>query len=728
MQKSGYGHSDEVVWAARVAVMLLASWLVFPFVARADLTDAEAQAKLERLQKQFAGPRYTFTLRISGASRAPLENVTGLKLPPSKELRAQSKQDNQKAADWLKQEAAASGQARPSVTTCSGAKSYDLRALGLSTPVKNQNPCGSCWDFAALAALESNWIKVNGSTISASEQQILDCAPAAGSCEGGLYSSTFLHLMFQSIGSDADVPYRATRTTCNRNAANPYSASIFGWIAPFGTKPNVTSIKKAICENGAVAASMFASEAFTMYGSGVWNEMDKSPTNHAVAIIGWDDAKHAWLIKNSWGTDWGDNAGDPGATGGYAWINYDSNSIGNGAAWVRARKACPNNGEYDAGLCYERCRPGFHGLGPVCWQNCPEGWADDGATCSAPLISKAKTSHSRGAGVPMTCGDNEQQDSGLCYPRCREGFKGVGPVCWASCPAGYSDDGATCRKDAVIQPKPSQGRGVGTTPTVCGPNRELNAGLCYESCRTGFHGVGPVCWQNCPTGFRDDGAYCAKPSSYPRGAGYPWAFGDRPFDLTQARDRCVKENRNCEQNGLIWYPTCRAGFSAAGCCTCSPNCQEGMSDIGVSCQKQTSTRGVGTVPSGCGAGRQLDAGLCYPLCGAGFNGVGPVCWGSCPAGFRDDGATCRKDVSIVTKESYGRGAGAPLHDCPAGSEKNGALCYPACGEGFDGAGPVCWERCPPRPPPAFRDDGAFCTSGGVMPSPASYGRGVGTPP
>ncbi|TMQ08102.1 MAG: hypothetical protein E6J91_33945 [Deltaproteobacteria bacterium] len=80
----------------------------------------------------------------------------------------------------------------------------------------------------------------------------------------------------------------------------------------------------------------------------------------------------------------------------------------------------------------------------------------------------------------------------------------------ASCPPGYNDDGATCRLNNILA-KESFGRGVGTTPTVCGAGRELDAGLCYPICQSGYHGVGPVCWQGCPNGFRDDGAYCAKP-------------------------------------------------------------------------------------------------------------------------------------------------------------------------------------------------------------------------
>lgn len=217
-----------------------------------------------------------------------------------------------------------------------------------------------------------------------------------------------------------------------------------------------------------------------------------------------------------------------------------------------------------------------------------------------------------------------------------------------TCPPHYHDDGATCRLENIVA-KPSYGRGAGEIPTKCGADRGLDAGLCYPPCRPEFSGVGPVCWERCVDGMRDDGAFCAKPAPYGRGAGYPWKFGDRPFDLTQARQRCEHDHGRCEQNGLIYYPVCRADFHAAGCCICSPDCPAGMTDVGVSCAKQSYGRGAGTVPTGCGGGKENEAGLCYTPCKAGFHGVGPVCWGSCPAGVNDHGATCYEDPSILVK-------------------------------------------------------------------------------
>ena len=110
------------------------------------------------------------------------------------------------------------------------------------------------------------------------------------------------------------------------------------------------------------------------------------------------------------------------------------------------------------------------------------------------------------------------------------------------------------------------------------------------------------------------------------------------------------------------------------------------------CWKSTYGRGVGLIPTSCG-GNQYDAGLCYPYCKTNFYGVGPVCWQQCPAGWENHPASCYKDIiTWYFKESYGRGVGTVPTDC-AGKQYDAGLCYPYCSEGYYGVGPVCWRSC-----------------------------------
>ena len=171
---------------------------------------------------------------------------------------------------------------------------------------------------------------------------------------------------------------------------------------------------------------------------------------------------------------------------------------------------CEAGQEHDAGLCYVKCNDGYSGVGPVCWERCPQGFSDDGAFCRKDAIINAKVSYARGAGTALQCGENEDSDAGLCYPKCPAGETGIGPLCYKPCADGFKDDGLFCRKDAVITAKESYGRGAGT-PMTCASTEDWDGALlCYPKCQAGYSGVGPVCWQNCPTGYTDTGLFCRK--------------------------------------------------------------------------------------------------------------------------------------------------------------------------------------------------------------------------
>ena len=189
------------------------------------------------------------------------------------------------------------------------------------------------------------------------------------------------------------------------------------------------------------------------------------------------------------------------------------------------------------------------------------------------------------------------------------------------CPPFYTNDGFTCRRDVSVVSKPSYGRGVGQIPNQCGVGRELDAGLCYPLCITGYHGVGPVCWGSCPPDYHDDGLTCRRDAKI-----------------------ISSDNTHCP-----WYDKCGLTF-ARGCSICPP----GYSNDGCTCRidvsiitKRSYGRGVGTVPNQCAANLVYDTGLCYVACRGGFHGVGPVCWGTCPQEYEDHGATCYRGTSVI---------------------------------------------------------------------------------
>ncbi len=196
---------------------------------------------------------------------------------------------------------------------------------------------------------------------------------------------------------------------------------------------------------------------------------------------------------------------------------------------------------------------------------------------------------------------------------------------------------------------------------ACPTNLEQSGALCYPKCEDGFYGDGPICVKRCPAGYTDDIAFCRKDAhifakaSYGRGGGSP---------LTCAA--------NQEGQGGLCYPRCIASHYGAGP-VCWQRCPAGYVDDGAFCRrpfplhifaKNSYGRGAGGPVSACAPGMERNGALCYPKCAAGFYGAGPVCFRFCPSGYKDDGALCRKDVIVIAKETYGRGAGVVMNTVP----------------------------------------------------------------
>jgi hypothetical protein len=126
---------------------------------------------------------------------------------------------------------------------------------------------------------------------------------------------------------------------------------------------------------------------------------------------------------------------------------------------------------------------------------------------------------------------------------------------------------------------------------TCPSGYEQSGLLCYPVCKDGFYGLLNRCIPNCPQGFRNEGDYCYKPDSYGRGSGY----------AVWNSDKCKNQNpQGCEKWGLMYYPLCQQNFHNVSCCICSPDCPQGMSDIGISCYKsQIYGRGAGALTLNC---------------------------------------------------------------------------------------------------------------------------------
>ncbi|RXG68597.1 Digestive cysteine proteinase 1 [Armadillidium vulgare] len=189
--------------------------------------------------------------------------------------------------------------------------SIDWRERGYVTPVKYQGGCGSCWAFSAVGSLEGqNFAKTgNLKLTSLSEQNLVDCVQGSiMGCNGGnmkykISNKSFDILIYSfiiNLNIDQD---------CNFNTKN-----IGGYCSGY---VNITSgseydLMAAVATIGPVSVAIDADHTdFTYYVNGVYYNPLCSSKNldHAVLVVGYGtyDNQDYWLIKNSWGADWGDD-------------------------------------------------------------------------------------------------------------------------------------------------------------------------------------------------------------------------------------------------------------------------------------------------------------------------------------------------------------------------------------------------------------------------------------
>ena len=183
--------------------------------------------------------------------------------------------------------------------------SIDWRNQGAVTPVKNQGQCGSCWAFSTTGVIEGFYYINNGKLLSFSEQQIVDCAKAAGSgCQGGWPYKAVDYAAQNGLEIEDDYPYKARNQKCKYEAKKAVKTNSGYKIV---TPKDADQLKAALV-NGPVSVCVQADQkAFQFYKSGVVSTGCGSNVNHAVLAVGYEKVGvlEAFIVKNSWGTAWG---------------------------------------------------------------------------------------------------------------------------------------------------------------------------------------------------------------------------------------------------------------------------------------------------------------------------------------------------------------------------------------------------------------------------------------
>ncbi|WP_028579212.1 C1 family peptidase [Desulfogranum japonicum] len=219
--------------------------------------------------------------------------------------------------------------------------SWDWRlSSDIVPPVRDQGSCGSCWSFGTVGVMESAVRKAGYPLTNLSEQFLINCNRDGWGCSGGLTANKYHHDTLgysqNAVGAvtESVLPYVAADRSCTVSYPHPYKLSAWQFVSGSEwTVPSVTQIKNAIYQYGPITAGVCVDDGWYSYRSGVYspsyNDCD-GYTNHQIILVGWNDATQSWILRNSWGADWGIN--------GYMNIRWDSQGttsrVGEGTSWV----------------------------------------------------------------------------------------------------------------------------------------------------------------------------------------------------------------------------------------------------------------------------------------------------------------------------------------------------------------------------------------------------------
>lgn len=236
--------------------------------------------------------------------------------------------------------------------------SFNWCDQGGCTPIRDQGNCGSCWAFGTVGLLESKILIQYGLSKDLSEQYLISCNTQGWGCDGGSWAHDYHQWKVPprevAAGAvyEADFPYQASDDVpCNPPHTHHEKIVSWTYVGNDSSVPPTADIKQVIYEYGPVVAAVCAGPAFQSYSGGIFQTDESSycggGVNHAIVLVGWDDTGGYWILRNSWGTSWGES--------GYMRIKYGVSRVGYAANYIMG--ALDLKLPWPAGL--ERCINGY---------------------------------------------------------------------------------------------------------------------------------------------------------------------------------------------------------------------------------------------------------------------------------------------------------------------------------------------------------------------------------
>jgi C1A family cysteine protease len=180
-----------------------------------------------------------------------------------------------------------------------------------TTPVKDQGYCGSCWAFSATEQLESDSMRVLGTSFILAPQQVVSCDTVSSGCQGGWPTWAFDYIK-SANGQEEDGVYPYTSGTTGdtgvcaaKSSANVVGVSAYYQISGAKAADIESSMQAYVSKTGPLSICADAS-SWSTYRGGIMSHCGQS-INHAIQVVGVNSEEGYWKVRNSWGTGWGES-------------------------------------------------------------------------------------------------------------------------------------------------------------------------------------------------------------------------------------------------------------------------------------------------------------------------------------------------------------------------------------------------------------------------------------